>query len=129
MRRTTLLLSFVVVIGVLSVANAQKEKPSADWPAYGRDAGGSRFSPLAQINRGNVAQLKTAWTYRTGAEEVKAASARNAVPEVSPMVGRRRFTTISHAAMAACKRASGSTRPMNSTRLSRHRSAIKVFKP
>jgi quinoprotein glucose dehydrogenase len=38
----------------------------SDWPAYGHDAGGQRFSPLMQINAGNVAQLKVAWTFRTG---------------------------------------------------------------
>ena len=37
-----------------------------DWPAYGGDAGGTRYSRLKQINRSNVATLKTAWTYRTG---------------------------------------------------------------
>jgi glucose dehydrogenase len=52
--------------------NARKQlqsKPSiadSDWPAYGRDAGGSRYSPLTQINRNNVKNLKVAWTYRTG---------------------------------------------------------------
>jgi quinoprotein glucose dehydrogenase len=30
------------------------------------DGGGQRFSPLSQINAGNVAQLKMAWTFRTG---------------------------------------------------------------
>src|SRR5215467_8033995 len=38
----------------------------ADWPYYGGDPGGSRYSPLAQINRTNVAQLKVAWEYHTG---------------------------------------------------------------
>ncbi|HEV2196317.1 MAG TPA: hypothetical protein VGR55_12110 [Candidatus Acidoferrum sp.] len=36
------------------------------WPYYGHDAGGMRFSPLSQINRENVAQLKVAWTFHTG---------------------------------------------------------------
>jgi len=36
------------------------------WAYYGQDAGGSRYSPLKQINDRNVAQLKVAWTYRTG---------------------------------------------------------------
>ncbi|MGH9802336.1 MAG: pyrroloquinoline quinone-dependent dehydrogenase, partial [Blastocatellia bacterium] len=57
-----------------------------DWPAYGRDAGGSRYSPLDQINRGNVSQLKIAWTYRTGAEEVKAAGSKNAAFESTPIL-------------------------------------------
>ena len=38
----------------------------ADWPAYGHDAGQSRYSPLAQIHAGNVAALARAWTYHTG---------------------------------------------------------------
>ncbi len=37
-----------------------------EWPAYGRDPGGQRYSPLSLINRGNVASLEIAWTYRTG---------------------------------------------------------------
>jgi quinoprotein glucose dehydrogenase len=37
-----------------------------DWPYYGHDAGGMRYSPLAQINRGNVATLKVAWTFHVG---------------------------------------------------------------
>ena len=37
-----------------------------DWPAYGRDPGGQRYSPLKEINRGNVSNLKIAWTFRTG---------------------------------------------------------------
>lgn len=39
------------------------------WPSYGGDAGGSRYSPLDDINRGNVAELELAWTFRTGAVE------------------------------------------------------------
>lgn len=37
-----------------------------DWPAYGRDPGGARFSPLTDINQSNVSTLKVAWTFRTG---------------------------------------------------------------
>jgi quinoprotein glucose dehydrogenase len=39
----------------------------AGWPNYGHDPGGTRYSPAKQINRNNVAQLKVAWTFRTGA--------------------------------------------------------------
>ena len=41
--------------------------PDAGWANYGNDPGGTRYSPARQIDRGNVAQLKVAWTYRTGA--------------------------------------------------------------
>lgn len=50
-------------------ANAQTTAPASaasstdDWAFYGHDAGGSRYSPLTQINRQNVANLKVAWTF------------------------------------------------------------------
>ncbi|MFL5504650.1 MAG: PQQ-binding-like beta-propeller repeat protein [Gemmatimonadaceae bacterium] len=34
--------------------------------AIERDSGNTHYSPLDQINRGNVAQLRVAWTYHTG---------------------------------------------------------------
>jgi quinoprotein glucose dehydrogenase len=40
--------------------------PTADWPAYGGDAGGLRFSPLTQVTPENVERLEVAWTYRHG---------------------------------------------------------------
>jgi quinoprotein glucose dehydrogenase len=36
-----------------------------DWPAYGADEGGQRFSAAAQITPANVAGLKVAWTFST----------------------------------------------------------------
>jgi len=39
------------------------------WRYYGGDAGGTRFSPLKQISRQNVNQLKRVWTYHTGETE------------------------------------------------------------
>ncbi len=39
---------------------------NVDWPNYGNDPGGTRYSPLTQINRENVANLKVAWTFHTG---------------------------------------------------------------
>jgi glucose dehydrogenase len=37
-----------------------------DWPVYGHDPGGMRYSPLTQINPKNVAQLERAWTFSSG---------------------------------------------------------------
>ena len=37
-----------------------------DWPTYGHDPGGMRFSPLKQITAANVAKLHRAWTFHTG---------------------------------------------------------------
>ncbi len=47
-------------------ACAQASGANGEWTAYGHDALGGRFSPLAQITRENVSKLEVAWTYRTG---------------------------------------------------------------
>jgi len=33
-----------------------------DWPSYGHDPGGQRYSPLKQINTTNVSKLAPAWS-------------------------------------------------------------------
>jgi quinoprotein glucose dehydrogenase len=48
---------------------SQKE----DWPAYGGNKAGNRYSPLTQINTGNVALLQPAWSYDTGENKDPAA--------------------------------------------------------
>ncbi|GAB4039243.1 pyrroloquinoline quinone-dependent dehydrogenase [Spirosoma gilvum] len=62
--------------------------PSVEWPAYGNDAGGMRFSPLTQINSANVKQLTVAWTFRTGElEYYKGTSAEEkAAFEATPLM-------------------------------------------
>src|SRR5215471_6371542 len=60
--------------------------PIADWPYYGGDAGGSRYSPLTQINRANVAQLKTAWEYHTGDVSDGSGGRRKSAFEATPIV-------------------------------------------
>jgi quinoprotein glucose dehydrogenase len=40
--------------------------PDVDWPYYGGDAGGQRYSTAAQITPANVRDLEVAWTYSTG---------------------------------------------------------------
>ena len=57
-----------------------------DWPVYGRDPGGARFSPLTQITRDNVARLQVAWTYHAGIPDMSSMSHRPPALEVTPLV-------------------------------------------
>jgi len=41
---------------------------TGDWEVWGKNQGGSRFSPLDEITPDNVANLEVAWTYRVGAD-------------------------------------------------------------
>ena len=56
----------VACLFVIRAASTPRGDQRDDWPVYGHDAGGMRFSPLTQITRENVAQLKVAWTFHTG---------------------------------------------------------------
>src|SRR5947209_4876619 len=58
---------FLLGIFLFASIKASAEPPqTAGWPVTGGDSGGSRYSPLADINRTNVSTLKVAWTYRHG---------------------------------------------------------------
>lgn len=57
--------SLALLATIATSARAQLPAPT-EWPAYGRDAGGSRFAPIAQIDRSNVQRLVPAWTFNTG---------------------------------------------------------------
>ncbi|RRB02337.1 pyrroloquinoline quinone-dependent dehydrogenase [Larkinella rosea] len=56
----------VFLFSAFSVYGQTPNSGSVEWPAYGNDPGGMRFSPLKQINTANVKQLTVAWTFRTG---------------------------------------------------------------
>src|SRR5262245_20656304 len=51
---------------VLSTAFLLPLYGQKNWPVYGGDPGGSKYSALKQINRANVGRLKVAWTFSTG---------------------------------------------------------------
>ena len=61
-------LTAVAVGSVLTLGLAVAGDPgrTGDWRSYGGDPGGSRFSTLPDIDRGNVSRLQRAWTYHTG---------------------------------------------------------------
>ena len=48
-----------------ALAGALLTAPSLgdEWHHYGNDPGGTRYSPLDQIHRGNVGDLEVAWEY------------------------------------------------------------------
>lgn len=63
--RTLILSALICVVLAPSAAHSQ-QRPRADWPAFGRDPGGSQHSPLKIIDPSNVARLELAWMHRSG---------------------------------------------------------------
>lgn len=80
--RYLFLFSFLVLAVV-----AQTQDASVDWPVYGGDAGGSKYSTLTQIDRANVKTLKPIWTFST-AESVAPLPGKSKEPafEATPIV-------------------------------------------
>jgi quinoprotein glucose dehydrogenase len=69
MNRTAHQLSVAVtlLIGGLGLVSGYKPDPlRQDWPMYGGNAAGNRYSPLTQVNTQTVKHLQLAWTYDTG---------------------------------------------------------------
>ncbi|MEO8295061.1 MAG: pyrroloquinoline quinone-dependent dehydrogenase [Gemmatimonadota bacterium] len=64
MRRQVIFFSIVLLSP--AVLAAQSTSALVEWPTYGHDAAGTRYSPIRDINRGNLDSLHLAWTYHTG---------------------------------------------------------------
>lgn len=73
MIRITQRLRQTLVCLLLTAAVSCIAQAGSDWPMYSHDSASTRFSPLDQINTGNVANLKRAWTFHmTPADQAKA---------------------------------------------------------
>jgi len=81
MMRSTLTL---ILAAVVALGQANKIPPG-DWPMYTHDLAATRFSPLTQINAGNVSKLQEAWSLRLQPQGYRFGSA-GGVSELTPIV-------------------------------------------
>lgn len=79
----------ILIGAVLSSLHGQ-----TDWPAYGHDPGGMRYSPLKQIDPKNVSKLALAWTYDTEAQVQPEAAASPAATRRPPRMRRTSTTPL-----------------------------------
>jgi quinoprotein glucose dehydrogenase len=85
---------FFLLLFSSSLALAQQPAAAGDppaaasdgWNSYGGDPGGLRYSSASQISRENVAQLKVAWTFHTGALQLETRLIRKAAFESTPIL-------------------------------------------
>jgi len=78
MRYLTLVISLFLV--------SSKPAKQAQWPIYGGDAGGTRYSRTTQIARQNVSKLHVAWEYHTDALRPETALNQQAAFESTPIL-------------------------------------------
>jgi quinoprotein glucose dehydrogenase len=65
LRKVSTLLALACLASA-TIAFSHPPQTESEWRHYGNDAGGSRYSPLDQINQKNVKTLQVAWEYDTG---------------------------------------------------------------
>ncbi|MCK9688845.1 glucose/quinate/shikimate family membrane-bound PQQ-dependent dehydrogenase [Scleromatobacter humisilvae] len=100
--------------GTFSMATApgpaETGMPDGDWRAYGRTQAGTRFSPLHQIDTGNISRLQVAWTFQTG-DSKTANDPVEITDEVTPIkVGDTLYLCTPHQIAFALDAATGKLR-------------------
>jgi quinoprotein glucose dehydrogenase len=86
--------------------------PDVEWPTYGGTHASARYSPLAQITRVNVRQLRVAWRWRSPDHDIMARnpSVETYVNEATPLMIRGvLYVSTSLSQVAAIDAATGQT--------------------
>ncbi|HZR22966.1 MAG TPA: pyrroloquinoline quinone-dependent dehydrogenase [Vicinamibacterales bacterium] len=79
-----------------------------EWPYYGGDQGGARYSPLADVNRSNVSRLTLAWEWQTREKALPQFGTRPGVFEATPlMIGNTLYFTTPYNRVVALNADSG----------------------
>jgi hypothetical protein len=60
------LFALAVLTACVQLDGDNRTLADVEWPYYGGDAAGTKYSPLREINRTNVQQLQRAWSVRMG---------------------------------------------------------------
>jgi quinoprotein glucose dehydrogenase len=62
MTRRIVLLAVVAAMGMLSTVRGQS--PQVEWTQYANDAGGTRYSPLTDVDAAKLPKLQVAWQWK-----------------------------------------------------------------
>ena len=88
MTRTAVWVAAVAACITAPVAVTQVPESPGNWPMYSRDLAGTRYSPLTQLTRQNVARLVEAWSVPVArsATDSDEAPGPSANPQATPIV-------------------------------------------
>jgi quinoprotein glucose dehydrogenase len=96
---------------LLPLALTAADPPSVEWPFYGGDQAGTKYSRLTQINRENVKNLKPVWEWHTGEKPFEQNRTTPGVFEVTPiMVDGTLYLSTSYNRVVALDPATGRER-------------------
>ncbi|HKH63208.1 MAG TPA: c-type cytochrome, partial [Flavitalea sp.] len=77
---------FVFLVTGALILSGCTNKDENDWPNYGGNKAGNRYSSLRDINVKNVQDLQIAWTYDTGDDSAHNKIARNVEIQCQPIM-------------------------------------------
>ncbi len=86
MRRYRRVVLFAASLALMLSCGAPEDELRVDWPVYGGDLGGMKYSPLTQIDRGNVHRLELAWAWNTGERPVREEDVEPVDFEATPLM-------------------------------------------
>jgi quinoprotein glucose dehydrogenase len=81
--------SILTLLALNAASFAGGSPNGTEWPTYGHDAGGQRFSPLTQVTPSNVESLKPVWIYHMRPDN---AVVEQGFPRAGPARPAPRFT-------------------------------------
>ena len=98
-------IAFVVLLSAL--AHAQQDA-TVEWPFYGGDQAGTKYSSLTQITRENVRDLEVVWEWKTGDVANKEFGTRPGMFQNTPlMIGRALYVSTPYNRVVALDAESG----------------------
>src|SRR5438552_13934477 len=76
-----------LILAVVVAAGGQTDRPVArDWPFYGGDQAGTKFSPLTDVNPSNVGRLAVAWEWAVRETALAEFGTRPGVFQTTPLM-------------------------------------------
>lgn len=112
MLTTSRLACLTLLYLALAPVQAQQGAPDGRWPSYGGDPGSTKYSPLSQIGRGNVQDLRIAWRWNSPDNPLtrKRPELQQFIYEATPlMADGRLYVSTSLSQVAALDPATGKT--------------------
>src|SRR5690348_10582711 len=76
----------VVALAQIATAQAPAVRAEQDWPVYGGDAAGTKFSPLADVSRDTVKRLVRAWEWSPGEKALSEYGTRPGSFQATPLM-------------------------------------------
>src|SRR3954464_15247841 len=84
--RTALVLTIALAAAVANPATQTPARPMQEWSSYAADPGATHYSPLADLDRESVKQLRPAWEWKPAEDALAEHGTRPGMFENTPLM-------------------------------------------